>query len=314
MLYGGRSVVSFCNVAAIAGVLAGCSIHPLPEDVSRATTLDIVKSIRCEALEGLQSLKPEERARVLPIINTTTIGLNFTFTMSENNGLVNPSMQFMRPPSGRFTMDLSGGADVTRANVRSFQIYEPLADLVKRENIEICRNRAKGPNWTYPIAGKIGLDETVRTYVRLELATKPKRRPDREAFTNFSDDLTFTTNFSASATGHIVLDAVVGRVRLKDANLGVAASRNDTHRLHVAFARRAPEGNGANAAAAEERDQLVASRTVRDPRSQARLLQMNAEPLDSIAIEVQQRRARVGKESEPARALGQRLLDILKVP
>ena len=41
---------------------------------------------------------------------------------------------------------------------------------------------------------------------------------------------------------------------------------------------------------------------------------MNAEPRDSIAIEVQQRRARTGEESEPARALGQRLLDILKTP
>jgi hypothetical protein len=285
-----RSAVSLFAVAAVAGVLTGCSIHPLPEDFSRATTLDIVKSIRCEALEGLQSLKPEERARAVPIINTTTIGLDFTFTMSEGNGLVSPSMQFMRPPSNRFTLDLTGDADVQRQNIRKFHIDEPLADLVKRENIEICKNRVKGPNWTYPIAGKIGLDETVRTYVRLESATKPKRRPDREPFTNFSDDLTFTTNFSASATGHIVLDAVVGRVRLKDANLGVGASRNDMHQVHVSFGRRS-EGNGANAAAADERDQLVASGSVRDPRSQARLLQMNAEPRDSIAIEVQQRRA-----------------------
>jgi hypothetical protein len=284
----------------------------LPEDFSRATTLDIVKSIRCEALEGLQSLKPEERARAVPIIKTTMIGLDFTFTMSENNGLSDPSMQFLRP--GRLTLDLSGGASVKRKNTRTFHIDEPLVDLVKRENIEICRNRVKGPNWTYPVAGKIGLDETVRTYIKLELATKAKRRPDRQAFTNFSDQLEFTTNFSASATGHIVLDAVVGRVRLKDANLGVSASRNDAHNVTVAFSRSKPKAKGSNAAAEKEREELVADRNVRDPRTQARLLQMNAEPRDSIAIEVQQRRARTGEESEPARALGQKLLDILKTP
>ena len=152
-------------------------------------------------------------------------------------------MQFMQP--GRFTLDLNGGASVKRENTRTFHIDEPLADLVKRENIEICRNRVKGPNWTYPVAGKIGLDETVRTYVRLELATKAKRRPDREAFTNFSDHLTFITNFSASANGHIVLDAVVGRVRLKDAKLGVSASRNDTHNVRRRIDPQQAPGEGA---------------------------------------------------------------------
>ncbi len=54
--------------------------------------------------------------------------------------------------------------------MRRFTIIEPLTDWHKSQ--DECRDRTKGANWTYPIAGTIGLDEIVRTYVKLELLTE----------------------------------------------------------------------------------------------------------------------------------------------
>jgi hypothetical protein len=46
------------RAATVAGslMLAGCSIHPLPEDVTGVDTLDIVKQIRCEARATLRTI------------------------------------------------------------------------------------------------------------------------------------------------------------------------------------------------------------------------------------------------------------------
>src|SRR5262245_26100862 len=47
--------VPVCVIAA-ALVLAGCSSHPLPENVTRETTFHITEKIRCEARQALDDL------------------------------------------------------------------------------------------------------------------------------------------------------------------------------------------------------------------------------------------------------------------
>ena len=48
----GYRAINWLIGAALAAGLAGCSMHPLPDDVSRVSTVDIVERIRCEAQEG----------------------------------------------------------------------------------------------------------------------------------------------------------------------------------------------------------------------------------------------------------------------
>jgi len=355
------SVISL-GVTALLGGLTGCSTHPVPEDFSRASTVDIVKSIRCEALAGLESLydelTPAQRAKAAPIVNASMIGYDFTFTLHETNhaggpdakdGLVKFQRAFTSPSS---TLDVTGKAELDRLNTRTFTIIEPLMELAKSR--DICRSRTKGTNWTYPIAGTIGLDEIVRTYIKLELLSelqedkgkvtkdvkvKVKAVPpdkDKEVPANvvFSDEVQFTTTFTAGASGTLVLDAVVGRVSVTNASVGVGASRSDTHKVVVALTRttvdvdeRVKDGKpapgktkaGANKTrpketAREERERMIKDGSVRDPRAQARLIQMNSNAQDSIAIELHRRRSFNDKDEEAARALGQRLLDLLKLP
>lgn len=43
----------FIRLLAIAGLVGGCSVYPLPQDVTGYTTEDIVRNIRCEAQAGI---------------------------------------------------------------------------------------------------------------------------------------------------------------------------------------------------------------------------------------------------------------------
>ena len=45
---------SIWAIAAGAVALAGCSLHPLPDDVSTYSTEEIVRNVRCEAKEAVR--------------------------------------------------------------------------------------------------------------------------------------------------------------------------------------------------------------------------------------------------------------------
>src|SRR5262245_45651398 len=83
-----RLGVRASGIAAFAA-LAGCSMHPLPEDFSRASTVDIVRSLRCEARDGMESvltsLRPDQRSNAEAIIRATKIGYDFSFKIDETN-------------------------------------------------------------------------------------------------------------------------------------------------------------------------------------------------------------------------------------
>ena len=125
-----RNIGYWC-VATLACALTGCSIHPLPDDVSRSSTFDIVERIRCEVHEGLQSL-PLRDPHVRRIIANTTIGYDFSFAITENNDLTEGGLTFKRPtPSGFFHLDATASATRQRANTRRFRILEDLKELEK---------------------------------------------------------------------------------------------------------------------------------------------------------------------------------------
>src|SRR5262245_19660805 len=132
-----RFIVAFGSVAACLGGLAGCAIHPQPGDFSRASTVDIVRSIRCEARAGVESvlagLKPQERSRAEQIIKATAIGYDFDFLIDENNhagggpGQDDEFLTLKRALAPKPTkLDLSRGRNLHRQNHRTFTIIEPL--------------------------------------------------------------------------------------------------------------------------------------------------------------------------------------------
>src|SRR5262249_37648476 len=99
----------------VAMTLVGCSIHPLPGDIPRVPTSDIVERIRCEVQEGLKSFSSEDPAtweRVKHIIRGTTIGYEFSFVISEQNDAASGKLTFTekRITDSTFTLDLQPSA------------------------------------------------------------------------------------------------------------------------------------------------------------------------------------------------------------
>lgn len=315
---------------ALAGllsvVLAACSVHPLPEDVSGVPTTDIVRSIRCETLAGIDSLSLEERSKAEIAINETMVGYYFEFAGTENNGLSSDvtatSLLNLANDKG-VNATFNGSAALSRTSRRQFMIIEPLTDMQTEKNRATCSDRTPRQNWTYPITGTIGVDEIARTYLRLELLTKLKeiKQPinTEKAFDGepvvLSDDLQFTTHFDATVAGSMEVDAVVGRLRVVSANASAGSSRHDFHRVVVAMTRTAPATPKRDRRDdTQERLILLAEDSVRDPRTQALLMQKDETARTRIAIELYLRRSLRDLDHLPARVLGNRLLDVLKLP
>src|SRR5260370_37723493 len=103
--------------------LIGCAIHPLPEDVSRKATYDIVDKIRCEAKAAV-----EDYGRGF---GDAKIGYNFTFDITENN---DASAGFtLTDPFKIGTFNLTAGADLNRkrSGNRNCQFIDSVNDLRK---------------------------------------------------------------------------------------------------------------------------------------------------------------------------------------
>ena len=109
-------------VLGLSSLLIGCSIHPLPDDVSRKTTYDIVEKIRCEAKAAV-----EEFGRGFA---NASIVYNFTFNINEHNDAA-AGFTFLEPFKAAGTsvnLVASGTSNRTREGIRNFELIE----LVRR--------------------------------------------------------------------------------------------------------------------------------------------------------------------------------------
>jgi hypothetical protein len=209
-------------------------MHPLPYDVTRVSTYDIVEKLRCEAKEGLRGVPYGH-----PILKHTVIGYDFTFDITEDNNLNSGGLNFNRPgfrDGSHFELDFTGSATRKRENKRQFRVLESLQKLSAAD----CSDTGTRANWIYPITGAIGLDEVLSTYVRLERLTDfgtgdigTQLGKDSVVF---SDDITYTTEIGGSATPTLELASIVGKFRLTKATITGNLNRKDIHSVVVALA------------------------------------------------------------------------------
>jgi len=310
-------------VAGLASALVGCSIHPLPEDVSRVSTFDIVEKLRCEAKEGILGL-PSSDPFYTSIVHSTVIGYDFEFEITEDNNLrgseSDPAkLSFARAAKADgkgFFLDITGAATRTRSNKRVFRILEYLKDLPN------C-SAAMQANWVYPITGRVGIDEVISTYIRLEALTDirakdPEGGPklDNKSII-FSDELKFATVLNAGIKPTLELSTVVGRFKVTNATLFAQAKREDKHNVTIALARDTsvdldPRRAGPRAFAGAQRRAEVLKRAgpavARDPRALAALAQKELLAPDRVLLELERRR--ILREDE---TLNVKLLETLKL-
>lgn len=223
--------------AILAMVLAGCSVHPLPEDVTRQPTLAIVTAIRCEAGLAILSNAPS------PAFDKGAIGFLFDFDIFEHNHAA-LDLSFSQPFSnGRFDLGLSGGnSDLMREAHRRFTMVDTFLELKQAVRLGKCSPEALQSRFHYPIAGAIGLDEVIRTAIGIDqLGTFQKEDVPPSTVGGqaavFSDALTYTSEFdSPTITPTLMLNEVPGVFRLTKASASVFATRKDAHKLTLALA------------------------------------------------------------------------------
>jgi hypothetical protein len=322
--------IGFWSVATVACALTGCSIHPLPDDLSltKASTFDIVERVRCEVQEGLLSF-PQNDRHFRKIVADSNIGYDFTFHMVEMNNADEGKLTAKRVGhgGGSLTLDATGTADLTRDNKRVFRIIEDLKDVASAD----C-SPARRANWVYPITGATGMGEVVRTYIKLEMLSDLKTgATDAPTITSnivFADSLTFTTHFNVGIAPTLVLSAGVASLKVTNASVKASADRMDTHSLIVALARDHPDldvddvgtmrGRGKafqrEKLARVERKELIETDVLRDERQVRALVQKNSGARNRILIELQRLRDLQDDAREAPRILGQRLLDLLRLP
>jgi hypothetical protein len=287
--------------------MAGCSTYPLPQDVSRRNTYDIVEKLRCEAQGGLRAGLKEvlgTHQTSHRFLTDTFVGYDFIFEITEDNNATAGKLEFDRPAftkGSSFSLDFSASASLQRKNKRDFRIIESLAQLNKAN----CSADAGRKNWVYPITGAVGLDEVVQTYIRLEKLTSFKVRNNDPIV--FSDKLDFTTDLGAGATPELTLATVVGNLRLSKASLFGQAKRKDIHSVTVAIAR------DAKAPADEQFERSLrrfgADRTLslRATRGLDAVAQRDASGATRVLLELERRRALSEEET-----LSTRLIEVLK--
>jgi hypothetical protein len=218
-------------IASLAPVLADCSIHPLVDDVTRETTADIVRHIRCEARQAV--LDYDIRSANAPAGTNTTLAIayEFTFQITENNNAkadITAEIPFLTKGSS-FTLLANADSEQQRFSKRNFRILDTFDEL---RNADYCSPKALESNLTYPIAGEIGIYEVVTTFARLSRVAELKKTPfssqpkpgpaeplNKVVF-RFADTLTFTTTLSGGVTPTLTLSPLTNRFRVTKVNQG----------------------------------------------------------------------------------------------
>jgi hypothetical protein len=336
MVYPLHSLRLVVCCAIVAAALPGCAIYPLPGDIPKVPTSDIVERIRCEVQDGLRTFSqenPADRKLIAQLIKGTTIGYEFAFKMNEANTAPGGQFEFTetRFTGGTFGLEVRSSVDLKRDNTRAFIALEDLSKV----NGADCSPETTRANWVYPITGATGMAEVVRSYLKLQLLTGLAKDTNSVSGFNsaqnlndavFSDALEYGTKLSVGITPHLELAAGVGRFRLTNASITGSASRTDKHSVTVAlsFDEKQADKNGKILAARQARQPWIehapiSNRAVnatlspvRNPiynpmlesRALRRLAQNDAGAQTRVLIELERRRKIREDDRVVARVLG----------
>lgn len=164
----------------------------------------------------------------------TTVGYDFSFDMSEENGYTAQVDLLQALTGGTTGVGLKGGADFQRQTVRIFRIADTFAGLMTLDEKLDCGDD-RPVDFAHPVRGNIGIGEMVKTFVQLNESEKLAGAKEGDKVPVLSDTFNFQTTLSASATPAVTLSPVGHRYGLADANAGISGTRKDIHKVIVAM-------------------------------------------------------------------------------
>ena len=182
---------------------------------------------------------PTELQSILNRYDQGAVGYEFTFDIDENNHLDGGLSIGRLVTGGAFSVSANATADKSRNNTRNFIIVDNMEFLVRfldRDNAgnPICDYEAEAPNYIYPIAGSLGLDEFVGTFFNLYEFGSLSAKKDAPSI--FADTLVFTTTISGDIGGTLTISPVGESVKLTGVDAKFTAKRVDKHTLVLTIA------------------------------------------------------------------------------
>lgn len=283
--------------AAIAAALlmAGCAIHPVPEDVTGVTTYEIARQVRCETreaaknkvlgyvqelAEGSPYQKGDPLAQklwerygdgqedistfspalfagadyvqvraYLTTIYSTAVAYAFDLEGDETNNL-GTVLDWLGPWFTKLTLNYTGDLNRERSNEESFTLTDTLGGLLTnlsapQHGVPYCGpQQLVGPNYIYPVAGKIGVDKTVDSFFNLTIftgltATGSGSAKAGNAALNaptYTEKLIFTTTIDSSVKPTLTFTPIKRYFQFADASVTGLAKRVDTHKVYISLA------------------------------------------------------------------------------
>jgi hypothetical protein len=214
-------------IAGLAPVLVNCSTHPLVDDVTRTSTSDIVKHIRCEAKRAV--IDDDLRSKSASSDTILAIAYEFTFTIFENNNAVGD----IKWETLNLQLLANADSERQRSSNRTFRILDTFDELRRAD----CSRETLEKNLIYPIAGEIGIYEVVTTFAKLSRTASLKAQqpilplpadqqpePLNKVVFRFADTLTFITTFNGGVNPSLTLSPVTNSLRLTQVNAGSSLS------------------------------------------------------------------------------------------
>ena len=143
------------------------------------------------------------------------------------------------------TLDIGAAAKRQRSNLRTFTVTDTFSYLLTKLNTEVrgqryCDGQLVGPNYIYPIAGRIGIDRMVHDFIELTLFASIKGAAGKGWFgwctDHMADKLTFRTEIGGSVKPTVTFSPVSNAFQVANATLTAAANRLDAHQVLVALA------------------------------------------------------------------------------
>jgi hypothetical protein len=185
-----------------------------------------------------------EYRRFYNLIYSAAIAYTFDLTMTEQNDL-GTNINLLGPWKSKFTMGISGDFNRQRTNERIFTITDTFAFLLASLNrsdekgVLYCDGQIVQANYIYPIAGRIGVDKTVKTFFELTVLgglSNKAAGPGEKGAPTMVDNLKFTTTVDLSATPKVVFTPVGAALQVSDASVSGLAKRSDVHQVTVGLA------------------------------------------------------------------------------
>jgi len=259
-------LVFTCTVAIC---LSACAIYPATENVTGLDPFAIERQIRCESQSALQDkvirllladaeftqnsaakklAEDLEENRLLfrrfhtikfdsivaPYIDkylNAAIAYEFTFDITEDNE-ADAGIDLIGPITGGLVkLNAKAGTDRSREGISHFQASDVFGKLIEADLH--CGEQPIGPNYLYPITGKIGVANPLKQFIDLNEFGNLAGASATDKVPTYAATFNFQTVINGSLTPQVTLSPV--KRGLTDASLNSSAKRTDIHKLIIGF-------------------------------------------------------------------------------